>query len=291
MNCRKFESQLELFLAEKLTSASMQECRAHLESCPTCRELLDLATQKPIQIEPTETEKLVQAVLEKTSGKNCGHSHELLPDYVDGILATSSRELIEQHLENCHSCQRIHQTMKELKEVLPGLAQIDPGSAFTWECMQAFRQVQTQHSQSWIWLRRIWGRLLTRPRIAWESAYILTLLFFVLLKLGTFFPGLPQVEAISTLQTKSAQIGVSITDIIKKNIYESGLSLTDMQDRWVKASSKGKEEFISTIALVTDKTKEYSRSTSNAVIRLPYSIWNAVENKAEKILPKEKTAT
>jgi hypothetical protein len=181
--------------------------------------------------------------------------------------------------------------MKELKEVLPGLAQIDPGSAFTWKCMQAFRQMQTQHSQSWIWFRTIWERLLTRPRIAWESAYILTLLFFVLLKLGSFFPGLLQVEAISTLQTKSAQMGVSITEIIKKNRYEWGLSLTDMQDRWVKASSKGKEEFISTIALVTDKTKEYSRSTSNAVIKLPYSIWNAVENKAEKILPKEKTAT
>jgi len=291
MNCRKFESQMELFLAERLPHASMQVCRTHLGSCPDCRDLLDLATRKPIQIEPAETEELVQAVLEKTSGKSCGHSHELLPDYVDGALSTASSELLEQHLENCHSCRQMHQILKELKEELPGLAQIDPGSSFTWECMNYFRQVQNQRPQSWIRPGRIWGRLLARPRLAWESAYVLTFLFFVLLKLGTFFPGLSQVEAISTLQTKSAQIGVSITDTIKKNINEWGLSLTDRQDRWAKASSKRKEEFFSTIALVTDKTKEYSRSTSNAVIKLPNSIWNAIGSKVGKILPKDRTAT
>ena len=109
MNCRKFESQLERFLAENLSLASMQECRMHLESCETCRELLDLVTQEHIQIEPVRTEELVQAVLKKTSGKNCGLVHEMLPEHVDDKLEIASRSLIKLHMENCYSCQQIYQ--------------------------------------------------------------------------------------------------------------------------------------------------------------------------------------
>lgn len=291
MNCRKFESQMELFLAEKLPPASLQECRAHLESCPACRELLDLAEREPIQTASAETEEFVQAVLEKTSGKSCRRSHELLPDYVDGALPTALSELIEQHLKNCHSCRQIHQTLKDLMEELPALSQIDPGRSFTWECMHAYKQAQNRRPQSWIMPGRIWGRLLARPRFAWESAYVLTLLLFVFLKLGAFIPGFPQAEVMSALQTKSAQFGISITDTIKKNINEWGLSLTDRQDRWAKSSSKRKEEFFSTIASVTDKSMQYSRSTSNAVIQFPHSIWNGIVNQVEKAFPKDRNTT
>jgi hypothetical protein len=291
MDCRKFESRLERFLTERLPPASMQECRAHLKSCSACRKLMDLAKRKPVQIEPVRVEEFVQAVLEKTSGKSCSRAHELLPDYVDGALAAASRELIGQHLENCHSCQQICQALEELKEVLPGLAQMDPGSSFTGECMDSFRRLQNQPAQLWIWPGRIWGRLLARPRLAWESAYILTLLLFVVLKLGTFIPGSSPAAAISTLQTKSAQIGVSIADTFKKNINEWSLAVADRQYRWAKSSSKRKEEVFSTIVLVKDKTRQYSRSTSNAVIRLPHSIWNGIVGNAEKILPKDRATT
>lgn len=289
MNCGKFESQMELFLAEKLPPASMRECREHVDSCLACRDLLDLAKREPIHIESAQTEELIQAVLDKTSGKSCGYSHKLLPDYIDGAMSTASNELIESHLKNCRSCRQMHQTLKELMEELPALAQIDPGSSFTRECMHAFREVQDQRSQSWIRPGRIWSRLVARPRLAWESAYVLTLLLFVFLKLGTFFPGFSQAEAISNLQTESAQVGVSIVDTIKKNINEWSLSLTDRQDQWAKSSSKSKEEFFLTITFVTDKTKKYSRATSNAVIHFPHSIWNGVVDQVEKIFPKDRT--
>jgi len=291
MNCRKFESQMELFLAEKLPTASMQECRMHLESCLACRELAHLAAREPIQIEPAETEEFVQAVLDKTSGKSCTQSHELLPDYAHGALSAASSELIRQHLENCHSCRQIHQTLKELKEELPGLAQMYPGSGFILECMRAFRQEQNQRSQSWIRPGTMWGRLLARPRLAWESAYVLTLLLFVLLKLSTLFPGLSQVEAISALQTKTAQIGASIADTIKEKTNEWWVSLTGGQNQLANVSSRKKEEIFSAIAAVTDGTQKYSRSTSNAVIRFPHSIWNGIASKVEKIFPKERTTT
>ena len=290
MDCRKFELQLESFLADKLPQASRQECRIHLESCASCRELLELAAQEPIQIGPARTEEFVQAILEKTSGRSCGQAHELLPDCVDGVLAAASGELIGQHLENCRSCQQIHQTLKDLKEVLPGLAQMDPGSSFTSECMDSLRRLQNQPAPSKVWSGRIWSRLLSRPRMAWESAYVLTLLFFVLIKLFAFIPGLSQIEAISALHSKSIRVSVSTAGNIKEHLSEWSMSLTDRQDRWETASSKSKEEIFSTIKLMSDKTRQYSRSTSNAVIRLPRSIWNEIGNQVEKILPKDGSA-
>jgi hypothetical protein len=290
MDCRKFESRLEWFLTEKLAPASMQECRAHLESCPACRELMQLAKRDPIQIEPERIEEFVQAVLEKTSGKSCRQARELMPDYVDGVLTTASRELIEQHLENCRSCQQIHQTLMDLKEVLPGLAQMDPGSSFTWECMDSFRRLQVQPAPSKVWPGRIWSRILSRPRIAWESAYVLTLMFFVLIKLFAFIPGLSRIDAINALPSKSIRVSVSMADTIREHLNEWSLSLTDRQDQWAEASLKSKEEIFSTIKLMSDKTKQYSRSTSNAVIKLPRSIWNEIGSQVEKILPKNGTA-
>ena len=119
MNCRKFESQMELFLAEKLPLDSLRECREHIKSCNACRELLDLAEREPIQTAPAETEEFVQAVLEKTSGKSCRRSHELSPDYIDGALPAALSELIKHHLEMCKDCNEEYEALMRILEAMP----------------------------------------------------------------------------------------------------------------------------------------------------------------------------
>ena len=290
MNCRKFESQLEWFLTRKLPPASMLQCRAHLESCSRCRELLDLASREPVPIEPAHTEDLVRTVLEKTSGQSCRRAHEWLADYVDGALAATPAELMERHLANCHSCRQIYRIMRELKEALPGLAHMDPGNGFTLECMHAFRRLPNRRSLSKSPAGRIWQRWLVRPRLAMESAYVLTLLLFVLIKLFAFIPGASRVEVVSDLQSKSIQVSVSMAGAIKEHLNEWRLSLTERRDQWAKASSKNEEEIFSTLRFMGNKTRQYSRSTANAVIELPRSIWNVIGTQVEKILPKDGTA-
>jgi hypothetical protein len=287
MNCRKFESQLESFLTGRLPPGSMKECRAHLESCDTCRELLDLASLESAPSGPVRTEELLQAVLKKTSGQSCAHSHEWLADYVDGALAATSRKLMEQHLENCRSCRQICRIMGELKETLPGLAQIDPGDGFTLECMDSFRRLQNQRFMA----RGIWERLLVRPRLAMESAYVLTLLLFVLIKLFAYVPEASRVEAVYALHANAAQVTVSVADTVRNHFNQWGQSLMHSQDRWLRASSISKREFISALSLITDKTRRYSRATSNAVMKFPNTIWNGLADQFERILPKDKPTT
>jgi len=291
MNCRKFESLLELYLAGKLSKDSVQECRVHLNCCAACRELLNLASHEPLQIDPSRSEELIQAVLEKTSGRNCGQVLELLPDRVDGSMAREFADLVDRHLENCCSCQKLFQTMKELKEVLPTFSQMDPGSTFTRECMQAIGKLQIQPPQPGFSSGRIWHWLLVRPRLAWQSAYVLTLLLFIFIKVFAIIPGLPFEEAAGDLHARSARFGASMATTLKENSGGCIAELANQQDRWANVASRGKEGLYSSILLITDKTKEFSRSVSSRIIRLPHSTWNGIADKWEKIRPKYKSAT
>lgn len=43
----------------------------------------------------------------------CDIINDLLPLYVDGVLSQDSKELIEEHLEECENCRKIFENMKE----------------------------------------------------------------------------------------------------------------------------------------------------------------------------------
>ncbi len=283
MKCQKFESQLELFLAEKLPSVSMHDCRAHLESCYDCRDLVDLARKEIIWTEPGQGEKLVQSVLGRTIDKSCSQAHELLPDHVDGILTGRQRLLLEQHLEHCASCQQILQTLMALKKELPSLAEMDPGRNFSWRVMQATRQLDRLTPHGRFWFKQAWHRLLYRPRLAWEAAYALTLLLVALSRVLTFLPGWPSVESISSLQAKPAQVWKSTASSVKEDWAKCSLSLAAKQDRWMKASSGSKNEFSNTMTFMAHKTKQYWQSASTAAFQLQNSIWNGIAGQLDDI--------
>ena len=55
----------------------------------------------------------------------------LLPDLTDGALADLDRQLVQAHLEHCAPCRSLAVTMGWAGPVLPQLAVVDPGPAFT----------------------------------------------------------------------------------------------------------------------------------------------------------------
>lgn len=286
MNCQKFESHLESFLSGRLPSTSMQECRTHLESCAACSELLDLMENQFIRDEAPHAEELVQAVLGKTTGKSCNQAHEWLPDHVDGLLPGARRALLEQHLEHCPRCQQIHQTLRELKEQLPRLAEMDPGRSFPWRVMQATRQLDHLTPRERFRFNQIWHRLVYRPRLAWEAAYALTLLLVALSRVLTFIAGWPSVESISSLQVKSAQVWKSTASSVKENWAHCSFSLAAKQDRWISASSESKNEFWKKMTSMVHQIRQYWKSTSIAVIQMQNSIWNGIAGQINDIWPK-----
>lgn len=287
MNCRKFESRLERFLAETLSPDSMQECKAHLEFCSSCRELFFLAAKEPVVVESSLEEDLIQSVLKKTSGGSCGQAHALLPDYVDKELSSAQRVLVDRHLEKCTSCQQIHRTMEELAEELSCLAEIDPGKSFTIECLLAFQLFENRSHPQKTWFRRVWSHFLVRPRFAWEAAYVLTLAFFIIFKILAFIPSSSPAESIGHLQATPAQAYVSATGIIEEQYDRFRISVNANQARWLEASLKSKNELYSTISWISDKTGAYWQSASVVAVDLPRSIWNGVVSTFGGIFPKK----
>lgn len=276
MNCRKFELRLERFLTGALSPASMRECREHLKSCVVCSKMLDSTKQERTWIKSDLDEGLVQAILEKTSGKGCNRAHELLPDHVDNNLAPAPRALIEQHLENCRSCKQIYETLEELTVHLPSLAEINPGDGFTAEFMRTVRRLEDRERPGKIRAGLRWKRLFARPRFAWEAAYVFTLLLFALLKFTAFIPGLSLKEPIDTLHAESAKVFTSAARTVKEDARRCGESVSAIQDRWTGITIRSGKVISDSIIATAGKTKQYWRNQSSAVSQLSISIWNGM---------------
>lgn len=76
-------------------------------------------------------EKFVGEVLARTSGSPCLRAADLLPDLNDGALADLDRQLVQAHLEHCAGCRSLAVTLAWLDPLLPKMAELDPGPAFT----------------------------------------------------------------------------------------------------------------------------------------------------------------
>jgi putative zinc finger protein len=79
----------------------------------------------------TREEKFVNDVLDRTSGSPCRRAAELLPDLNDGVLVDLDRQLVQAHLEHCTGCRTLAVTLGWLDPLLPKMAELDPGPAFT----------------------------------------------------------------------------------------------------------------------------------------------------------------
>ena len=116
-------------------------------------------------------------VLASTSGSACPRARLLLGGIPDAPLAPIDRTLVEAHLERCEACRVLAAALPAVIEALPALAEADPGPGFTARVMDAtVRSAARTPPAPWRdrWLGW-WDALAARPRIAWEAAYVLTL--------------------------------------------------------------------------------------------------------------------
>lgn len=113
---------------------------------------------------------LTQRILALTSGSACEHLRPLACDYVDGLLERTPRQLVEGHLAHCEHCTSLVAQLRSSRVLLPVFANATPGPWFT---QQVLRACAVAPARSW------WSRLMCRPRIALEVAYLATALFVV----------------------------------------------------------------------------------------------------------------
>lgn len=145
-----------------------------------------------------DDERFVRDVLAMTSGSPCGRAESLLPDLTDGVLADLDRQLLQSHLEHCAPCRALAVAMGWAGPVLPQMAVVDPGEAFTAAVLGRTSRRQRLEIPSpaarpgglaglMDRLGRWWGDRILAPGFAPRVAYVAT----VVLVLLTAVPGAP----------------------------------------------------------------------------------------------------
>jgi anti-sigma factor RsiW len=107
---------------------------------------------------------LTRAILARTSGSPCRRLRDLACAFVDGGLESGSESLVRAHLETCPGCAALVSALAASQRVLPRLAHLDPGPWFTQRVLRATVHQRAQPST--------WWKLMHRPRIALEAAYL-----------------------------------------------------------------------------------------------------------------------
>ncbi len=138
-------------------------------------------------------EEFVQGVLGQTSGSACNRAANQLPGLADGELAALDRQLITAHLEHCGQCRALAVTLGWLEPLLPQMAEIDPGPAFTRRVLQKTSLAAPGMSAGPIiepggfgpagWMDRLgrwWGERILRPIFPMQVAYVATVVLILL---------------------------------------------------------------------------------------------------------------
>lgn len=115
---------------------------------------------------------LTRAILARTSGDPCRRLQVLACDLVDGLLAPLPAELAATHLDHCPACRNLIAALGTLRTVLPTLASLDPGPGFTQAVVQATAHRAPRLTISPPSFHATWTRLMRRPRICFEAAYL-----------------------------------------------------------------------------------------------------------------------
>jgi hypothetical protein len=130
-----------------------------------------------------QSEELTQSILRRTSGSPCRRAEALLCDHQDGTLEELDARLVRQHLVHCAGCRELAATVAGMQPTLAAMAEIEPADDFIEEVLAATLPWPARFRRRFRLLGEEWVRLLRRPRIAWEGAYVGTML--LLLVFGT----------------------------------------------------------------------------------------------------------
>lgn len=146
-------------------------------------------------------ESFVRDVLNRTSGSACDRACEQLSNLMEGSLEGMDRQLVQAHLEHCDPCRTLAVTLGWLEPLLPQMAEIDPGPAFTARVLERTTgRARLEDPATAVpggaaglmdRVGRWWDRQILRPGFAAQVAYAAT----VILVLLTAVPGAPFKDA------------------------------------------------------------------------------------------------
>lgn len=237
MGCREFEDRLDAYLAGTLVPGERRAVEEHLAECLDCRELNSLARtwfDEPDARSPD----LTQAVLERTSGSTCDLAEEQLCAWVDGTLEQVDAELVRMHAARCDACSALAGALTRMAEELPELAQLDPGAGFASAVLASTVSLDRRVFRHLDRLAAAWRGLLSRPRIAWEGAYLGTfVLALVFLAPGAPLADIPRKVARLALINPVVELREPVAQV-EARVSTGAQSLWDSSGRRIVSSTR-----------------------------------------------------
>jgi hypothetical protein len=187
MNCVRFARILADYHEGKLPAQEKAAAEEHLDECRSCRKLLEVTTGS-VDILPEEMrEGLTRSILHYTSGGPvCPRVESSLWEFASGEQSAEESQLIVLHLDHCAGCRAMAADLALIQEVLPAMAEIDPGETFTREVVRITSGKRTYRHDLRTRLEGWWNRLVQRPRFALEASYVCTVL--LIFALSPFLP-------------------------------------------------------------------------------------------------------
>ena len=169
MDCRGFLTRIEAFIDGSIATEERVAADGHLAACPRCREIVKITGADLAFLSVESPEGLAESILERTSGRPCTAALERLGDYVDGVLWSVDRDLVQGHLDHCGHCAGVMVVLTRLADDLPALAELGPDPGFTSSVVAAIATREPSSVRAGVpW----WPGLLGRSRLAWEAGYV-----------------------------------------------------------------------------------------------------------------------
>lgn len=172
MNCSHFARILADFQEGKLLPDEQSTVEEHLGKCPACRRFLDVVRGNVDILPDDQRNRLVNAILDRTSGSACQRVESFLWDFVEGGLSAENSQLVAFHLDHCAACRSLAGELAVIQDVLPAIAEIEPGESFTREVVCATSEWRPRHSDPGTRLQAWWNRMILHPLFSFQTAYV-----------------------------------------------------------------------------------------------------------------------
>ncbi|MEW5981369.1 MAG: hypothetical protein AB1806_03245 [Acidobacteriota bacterium] len=235
------------------------EARWHLETCGDCRAWAS-AFDEGMALSGAQHEGLTAGVLGRTSGGACRRARELMAGRPETPLPDLDEALVAGHLAHCAACAEMSSVLEFARAGLPHLAVLDPGPGFAEGVIArtSRRSRRTTLAERW---HRIQRRLVKRPRLAWEVAYVATICWLVF-----FGPPVAALEWTSTTVAAVAREHVPSTlDAVGQTIGEWRTAVGSELGTASAVVERHRGSWSESVAIALQAGIEWARKTAAAV--------------------------
>jgi hypothetical protein len=126
---------------------------------------------------------LTRAILVRTTGPACGRAQAMMVADPADARDSATDALLAGHLQHCRACRDLAAAWQETSDLLPALADIDPGAAFA---ADVFARTTRRPVSAW---KTRWDRVVARPHFSLEVVYVAACLCVLLVGNPTSIAG------------------------------------------------------------------------------------------------------